>query len=416
MDFLLDALTDWLKEMLVGGIMSNLSGMFDSVNQQVADIATQVGQTPQGWNGSIFSMIQNLSNSIMVPIAGVILAIVMTLELIQMITDKNNLHDVDTWMIFKWVFKSAAAILIVSNTWNIVMGVFDAAQSVVAQAAGIIGSDASIDISSVMTDMESRLMDMDLGPLFGLWFQSLFIGITMWALYICIFIVIYGRMIEIYLVTSVAPIPMATMMGKEWGGMATIGLSKPYYAIYAEAGGVVSYSDGAVMGKATEANISIETTEDNNLYGDNGLAETDRRFANGTLTLSTTDLSQEVSKAILGLTEQAITGIDGVTDTSVKELVYDDAQVTPYLGVGFIIKKKVNGVYKWRGVVLPKIMFSVPEDAATTQGESIEWQTPELTGAIMRDDSATHVWKKEATFTTEAQAEAYIKARLGITA
>lgn len=198
--------------------------------------------------------------------------------------------------------------------------------------------------------------------------------------------------------------------------MATIGLSKPYYAIYAEAGGVVSYSDGAVMGKATEANISIETTEDNNLYGDNGLAETDRRFANGTLTLSTTDLSQEVSKAILGLTEQAITGVDGVMDISVKELVYDDTQVTPYLGVGFIIKKKVNGAYKWRGVVLPKVMFSVPEDAATTQGESIEWQTPELTGTIMRDDSATHVWKKEATFTTEAQAEAYIKARLGITA
>ena len=218
MDFLLDALTDWLKEMLVGGIMSNLSGMFDSVNQQVGDIATQVGQPPQGWNGSIFSMIQNLSNSIMVPIAGVILAIVMTLELIQMITDRNNLHDVDTWMIFKWVFKSAAAILLVTNTWNLVMAVFDMAQSVVAQASGIIGSDASIDISAVMTDMESRLMDMDLGPLFGLWFQSLFIGITMWALYICIFIVIYGRMIEIYLVTSVAPIPMATMMSREVGG------------------------------------------------------------------------------------------------------------------------------------------------------------------------------------------------------
>ena len=133
MDFLLDALTQWLKEMLVGGIMGNLSGMFDSVNQQVADIATQVGQTPQGWNGSIFSMIQNLSNSIMVPIAGVILAIVMTLELIQMITDRNNLHDVDTWMIFKWVFKSAAAILLVTNTWNIVMGVFDMTQSVVTR-------------------------------------------------------------------------------------------------------------------------------------------------------------------------------------------------------------------------------------------------------------------------------------------
>ena len=219
MDFLINALTDWLKELLVGGIMSNLSGMFDSVNQQVADISVQVGQTPQGWNGSIFSMIQNLSETIIIPIAGAILAFVMTLELIQLIVEKNNLHDVDTWMFFKWVFKSAAAILIVTNTWNIVMGVFDVAQSVVAQAAGIIGSDASIDISTVMTDMESRLMEMDLGPLFGLWVQSLFIGITMWALYICIFIVIYGRMIEIYLVTSVAPIPMATMMGKEWGGM-----------------------------------------------------------------------------------------------------------------------------------------------------------------------------------------------------
>ena len=219
MDFLINALTDWLKELLVGGIMSNLSGMFDSVNQQVADISVQVGQTPQGWNGSIFSMIQNLSETIIIPIAGAILAFVITLELIQLIVEKNNLHDVDTWMFFKWVFKSAAAILIVTNTWNIVMGVFDVAQSVVAQAAGIIGSDASIDISTVMTDMETRLMEMDLGPLFGLWVQSLFIGITMWALYICIFIVIYGRMIEIYLVTSVAPIPMATMMGKEWGGM-----------------------------------------------------------------------------------------------------------------------------------------------------------------------------------------------------
>ena len=219
MDFLINALTEWLKEMLVGGIMSNLSGMFDSVNQQVADISVQVGQTPQGWNSSIFNMIQNLSETIIIPIAGVILAFVMTLELIQLIVEKNNLHDVDTWMFFKWVFKSAAAILIVTNTWNIVMGVFDVAQSVVAQAAGIVGSDASIDISSVMTDMEPRLVEMELGPLFGLWVQSLFIGITMWALYICIFIVIYGRMIEIYLVTSVAPIPMATMMGKEWGGM-----------------------------------------------------------------------------------------------------------------------------------------------------------------------------------------------------
>lgn len=197
--------------------------------------------------------------------------------------------------------------------------------------------------------------------------------------------------------------------------MAVIGLSKPYYGIYSATGNAVSYANGAVMGKATEANIEIDTTEDNNLYADNGIAETDRSFAGGTLTLSTDDLSQEVTKAILGLTETAITGIEGVTDTSVKELVYDDTQTTPYLGVGFIIKKKVGGVYKWRAVVLSKVMFSVPADAATTQGESIEWQVPELSATIMRDDSETHVWKREATFTTEAQAEAYIKARLNIT-
>ena len=209
----------WIKGILIDGITGNLSGLFDNVNAKVGEIASDVGSTPQAWNSGIFNMLRSLSETVVLPIAAAILALVMCHELIQMIADKNNLHDVDTWMIFKWVFKSAAAILIVTNTWNIVMGVFDMAQSVVAQAAGVINSDASIDISSVMTDLEPRLMEMDLGPLFGLWFQSLFIGITMWALYICIFIVIYGRMIEIYLVTSVAPVPMAAMMGKEWGGM-----------------------------------------------------------------------------------------------------------------------------------------------------------------------------------------------------
>ena len=219
MDILLDELTKWIKEMLINGIISNLSGLFDSVNSQIGDISVQVGQTPQGWNSGIFNMIKTLSENVMIPIAGVILAFVMTLELIQMIVDRNNMHDIDTFMFFKWSFKSAAATLIVTNTWNIVMGVFDMAQSVVSQAAGIISSDTAIDISSVATDMESRLMEMVLGSLLGLWLQSLIIGITMWVLTICIFIVIYGRMIEIYLVTSVAPIPMATMMGKEWGGM-----------------------------------------------------------------------------------------------------------------------------------------------------------------------------------------------------
>ena len=217
---ILDSIAEWLKEVLVGGIISNLSGMFDSVNSQVGDIAGQVGATPQAWNGTIYNMIRTLSDNVIIPIAGVILAFVMTMELIQMVSDKNNMHgDVDTWMFFKWIFKTACAVLIVTNTWNIVMGVFDVGQSVVNSAAGVISADTSIDISSVVVDLEERLMEMDIGPLFGLWFQSLFVGICTWALTICIFIITYGRMIEIYLVTSVAPIPMATMVSKEIGNM-----------------------------------------------------------------------------------------------------------------------------------------------------------------------------------------------------
>ena len=219
MGWLVDKLSEWLKELLVDGIISNLTGLFDATNQKVAEISGQVGLTPQAWNGSIFNMIRNLSETIIVPIAGAILAFIMTLELIQLVTDKNNLNDVDTWMFFKWAFKPAAAVLIVTNTWNIVMGIFEAGQSVVASASGIISANTSIDINSVLTNLEERLMEMNVGPLFGLWFQSLFVGVCTWALTICIFIVIYGRMIEIYLVTSIAPIPMATMIGKEWGGM-----------------------------------------------------------------------------------------------------------------------------------------------------------------------------------------------------
>lgn len=212
-------ITDWLRGILVDGILSNLSGMFDTVNEKVGEISGQVGLTPQAWNGGIYSMIRNLSETVVLPIAGIMLAAIMTIELIQLITERNNMQDVDTWMFFKWVFKTACAILIVTNTWNIVMGVFDVAQSLVNSASGVISSDASVDITSIITDLEARLMEMDIGPLFGLWFQSLFVGICTWALSICIMIVIYGRMIEIYLVTSIAPVPMATMLGKEWGGM-----------------------------------------------------------------------------------------------------------------------------------------------------------------------------------------------------
>lgn len=199
MDFLWASITDWLRDVLVSGILSNLSGMFDGVNEKIGDIAGQVGATPQAWNSSIFNMVHSLSETVILPIAGVMLAFIMTLELIQMVTERNSLHDVDSWMFFRWIFKTACAILIVSNTWNIVMGAFDAAQEVVSRSAGVITGDASIDLTAVIPDMEAQLRAMELGPLLGLWVQSIFIGITMWALSICIFLITFGRMIEIYL-------------------------------------------------------------------------------------------------------------------------------------------------------------------------------------------------------------------------
>ena len=219
MNFLWDKVTEWLKELLIGSIMSNLTGLFDNVNRQVAGIADNVGVTPQAWNGGVFGMIRNLSDNVILPIAGVILALVATLELIQMIVDRNNMHDMDTFMLAKWVFKTACAVVIVTNTWNIVMAVFDVAQSVVSRASGLVIADTDIRIDSVIVGLEAKLAEMELGALFGLWVQSMFVGFTMWALAICIFIITYGRMIEIYLVTSVAPIPMATMANREWGQM-----------------------------------------------------------------------------------------------------------------------------------------------------------------------------------------------------
>ena len=207
---------DWFRGILTDGILSNLSGLFDSVNTEVGEIATQVGTTPAGWNAGIFNMIRSLSENVIVPIAGVIITFVMCYELIQLVIEKNNLHDLDTWIFFKWIFKTFCAVLIVTNTWNIVMGIFDVGQSVVNSSAGVIIGNTSIDISSVITDMEAQLEALGTGELFGLWFQSLFVGLTMNALSICIMLVIYGRMIEVYLTTSVGPIPLATMTNRDW--------------------------------------------------------------------------------------------------------------------------------------------------------------------------------------------------------
>ena len=219
MQSILDKLAEWLKELLISGILGNLSGMFDTVNTKVGEIAGEVGMTPSAWNGGVFNLIRSLSETVIIPIAGIILTFVMCYELIQLVIEKNNLHDVDTWIFFKWIFKTFVAVFLVTNTWNIVMAIFDVAQNVVSQSGGIISGSPSIDLSTAIPDMEAQLEAMDLGPLLGLWFQSMVVGLTMNILSICIFLVVYGRMIEIYLVTSVGPIPFATMSNREWSSV-----------------------------------------------------------------------------------------------------------------------------------------------------------------------------------------------------
>lgn len=218
MDFLTDWLTDWLKELLIGGIMGNLEGLFDTVNTQVGEIAVQVGTTPAAWNAGVFSLIRQLSETVILPIAGLVLTFVATYELIQMLLEKNNMHEVDVANLYKWMFKTACAVLILSNTFNIVMAVFDVSQSVISRSAGLIQGSTAVS-PDMLNNLQTTLEGMDLGPLLGLWLQSSVIGLTMQALGIIIFVLVYGRMIEIYLLTSLAPIPVATLSNREVGGM-----------------------------------------------------------------------------------------------------------------------------------------------------------------------------------------------------
>jgi len=218
MGFLTDWITDWLKGLLIDGIMGNFEGLFDNVNNQVGEIATQVGTSPAAWNAGVFSMIRNLSETVVLPIAGIVLTFVMCYELISMIIEKNNLHDLDTWIFFKWVFKTFVAVMILSNTFNIVMAVFDVGQSVIQSSAGLI--QGSTDVTAdMLTNMETTLQGMDIGPLLGLWLQSFIVKLTTIALNIVIFVIVYGRLIEIYLLTSLAPIPFATVVNREIGHM-----------------------------------------------------------------------------------------------------------------------------------------------------------------------------------------------------
>jgi len=228
MSSLFDTIANWFKGLLIDGITSNFSGMFDEVNRKVGEIATQVGQTPQGWNAAIFSLIRRLSETVIIPIAGVILTFILCYELIQMIIDRNNLHDFDTFVIFKWIFKTFCAVFILTHTFDIVMFVFGLAQQVVNGSAGVIQN--SLNLNLAMDSLTDQLSSLSIGALLGLFIESGILSLAMKVISICVFIIIYGRMIEIYLTVSVAPIPLATMANREWGQIGT-GYLKSLFAL-----------------------------------------------------------------------------------------------------------------------------------------------------------------------------------------
>ncbi|MDD7048272.1 MAG: CD0415/CD1112 family protein [Lachnospiraceae bacterium] len=214
MDSVLEQIGEWLKGLLISAIMDQLSGLFDSVNTQVGDIATQMGQTPANFSPGVFSMIRNVSESVIIPIAGLILTFIACYELIQMIIDHNNLANFETWIFFKWVFKTFVAVTLITNTFPIVMAVFDVSQHVISSAGGIIAGSIAVDASG-LANMKETLEAMELGPLFGLFLQSMIVQVTLKVLGVVIFVIVYRRMIEIYLMTSLAPIPFSTFGNRE---------------------------------------------------------------------------------------------------------------------------------------------------------------------------------------------------------
>ena len=216
---ILDIITDWIKGILRDCIMGNLDGMFDQINSEVGEVAANVGTTPAAWNAGVFSMIRNLSDNVVVPVAGMIITFVLCYELISMLMEKNNFHDFETYAIYKWVLKAFIAVYLVTHTFDITMAIFELAQNVVQQSAGIITGTTSIDFATVIGDVSTQLEAMELGELFGLLVETMLLKITMPILSFCVMIVLVGRMIEIYIYCSIGAIPFATMTNREWGQM-----------------------------------------------------------------------------------------------------------------------------------------------------------------------------------------------------
>lgn len=214
---ILDIITEWLKGILIECITGNLNGLFDDVNSRVGEIAGSVGQTPAGWNAGVFSMIRTLSDNVVVPIAGMVITFVLCHELISMVIAQNNLHDFETFIFFKWVFKAFVAVCLVTHTFDIMMAVFEVGQHVVQQSAAVINGNVSLDFASVLGDVTAQLEAMGVGELFGLLVETLLLKLTMPILSLCVMLVLVGRMVEIYIYCSVGAIPLATMASREWG-------------------------------------------------------------------------------------------------------------------------------------------------------------------------------------------------------
>ena len=217
---IIDKITDFIKEMLQGWVLSNLDTMFSDVNDKVGTIAGEVSKTPSTWNSGIFSMIRTLSENVVVPIAGMIISFVLIYELITMVIDKNNMHDFDTSLFFRFLFKACIAVMLLSKTFDIVMAVFDVGSHVVTQAAASISGSTSLDVQATLTTMFNNQIDtMGIGELIGLGLETMVISLCMKIISLLITVMLFGRMIEIYLYISVAPVPFATFSNREWGGI-----------------------------------------------------------------------------------------------------------------------------------------------------------------------------------------------------
>jgi len=262
-----DFIEGWFRTLLIDGITSNFTNMFEGLNTRVNEIAAQVGQTPQGWNSGIFNMVRNISETVIIPIAGVIMTFILCYELIQMIMERNNLVEFELSKLYTWIFKTFCAVLILTNTFDIVMGVFEMAQSVINSSAGVI--IGSLDVEVALTDLETQLEAMSTGALIQFYLESSVLQLAMQAISICVFLIIYGRMIEIYLTISMAPVPFSTMINREWGTIGNSYLKSLFalafqgflimicVAIYAVLLGSIPTSDNAHMAMWTTAGYTL---------------------------------------------------------------------------------------------------------------------------------------------------------------